>query len=89
MPDAPPTDEPDRIEPTIRVETWRDAAGVLWGAVTGRTAMWALGPAVRVTVYPRAMRLCIGLGLALLTWIAYQVGILVELVRLVAAKEAS
>jgi len=81
------TDPPEPIEPSIRVDTWKDAGGAFWSAMTGKTTLWALGPAVRVTVYPRAMRLGIFAALALLGWIAWQVTKIASDVTFLAIKE--
>lgn len=84
---APDTPEPDEIEPALRIDSWRDAGGALWSAITGRTAVWALGPPIRMIVYPRAMRIGIWTLLALGFYIAFRVTQLVDLARLLQAKE--
>lgn len=44
--------EDDAPRPTV-LETWRDDAGKLWAAITGKRRVWLLGDVTPAHVYPR------------------------------------
>jgi len=67
--------------PPSTVEAWKDDAGKLWTAVSGRRQVWAMGDAVKLTLYPTWSIIARNVEMVLMCVVTWQTFEIVSLLR--------